>query len=293
MQYLAKYARRSITKGSKSFSFAALAFSRQTYRQATLLYAWCRHADDLLDNAKDAASRAEALQELRREVAAAYASPVDAAAPEHRETPLAAEALRQVVAECSISRRYLDDFLQGMEWDALGHKYTSEDDLNRYCYFVAGTVGGMMAEIMGARTEASRAHAVALGSAMQMTNIARDVSEDLRIGRVYLPEAWLAEAGLTTTQFMLPENRHALGRVVRRLLERADENYSFGLAGIRYLPFRSALAVAIAARIYRQIGWVIQRSHKPLWEGRVVISKPRKILLAFRALSQFAGGTPK
>ena len=151
--------------------------------------------------------------------------------------------------------------------------YDDLEELLDYCYCVAGTVGLMMSHVMGLRRPEALGQAVALGQAMQLTNIARDVMEDHARGRVYLPGVTAPFADLRGTK-----------KVVDDILDHAETLYDRGLAGVRDLPLRAAIAVTAATFIYREIGRRIRRARPSILLTRVVVSRPRKFWLMARAL---------
>ena len=162
--------------------------------------------------------------------------------------------------------------------DAAEHRYKSFDETLQYCYYVAGVVGLMMAYVMGARDEAALQRATDLGIAFQLTNISRDVREDALIGRVYLPEDWLAAAGIPPQELSSEEHSAALMQVVERLLNEADRYYASADQGLRALGFRSAWAVASARGVYKAIGDKVRERGVSALSERVVVRKRRKLL---------------
>lgn len=277
-----------IAKGSKSFAAAARLFAPQTRADAVMLYAWCRHADDVIDGQElghgqtvdgddDPAVR---LAELRRATEAALQGRT-AGEPVF-------EALRQVVERNAIPHRHPQELIAGFAMDVDGRVYGSFEDTLDYCYHVAGVVGVMMAMIMGVREAQVLDRASDLGLAFQLTNIARDVVDDAHTGRCYLPADWLKEAGVETID---PENRDqwpALHGLALRLLDSAEPYYRSAYAGLPSLSFRSAWAVAAARRVYRDIGRVLRRDGPQAWERRVSTSRSRKIWLLACALGDVA-----
>ena len=158
---------------------------RRRAAHATALYAFCRQADDAVDLGEDGAAE---LAVLHSRLDLIYA---------RKPLPIAADrAFAEVVATRSIPRELPAALLEGFAWDLAGRRYQTLADLNAYAARVAGTVGAMMAVILGAQDAAVIARACDLGVAMQITNIARDVGEDARRGRLYLPREWLAAAGV-------------------------------------------------------------------------------------------------
>jgi hypothetical protein len=163
-----------------------------------------------------------------------------------REPVLA--AMQDVVTRHGIPRRYCDDLLAGMAMDVGVVRYRTLDELLLYCYRAAGTVGLMMAHVMGVRDAGTLRRAADLGLAMQLTNICRDVAEDARRGRVYLPtELWGGDGAVTAT----PERAAS---AIAEVLRRADELYRSGDAGLGQLPLRCAVAIRAARLIYGEIG---------------------------------------
>ncbi|MCR9137818.1 MAG: phytoene/squalene synthase family protein [Alphaproteobacteria bacterium] len=268
-----------IANGSRSFAAAAKLFAPATRADAVMLYAWCRHADDLIDGqdlghhqqADFAEGQAERLEELRQQTQAALNGNAT-------DDPVF-EALQQVVARNHIPHRHPLELIRGFEMDVEQRVYRTADDMLDYCYHVAGVVGVMMAMIMGVRDDAVLDRASDLGVAFQLTNIARDIIDDARVGRVYLPSEWLAEAGLEDID---PSNRKqwpVLHSLALRLLDRAEPHYASAYAGVSALPFRSAWAIAAARRVYRDIGRKLREGGPEAWEKRVSTSTRRKIWL--------------
>jgi len=140
-------------------------------------------------------------------------------------------------------------------------------------------VGLMMASIMGAHDEATLDRACDLGLAFQLTNIARDIVEDARVGRCYLPAAWLREAGIPPDEIALERHRPALARLAARLVDHAEPYYDSALDGIAALPLRSAWAIASARNVYREIGIVVKRRGARAWDQRAGTSKAAKLWL--------------
>jgi phytoene synthase len=164
--------------------------------------------------------------------------------------------------------------------DVEGRVYESLDDTLEYSYHVAGTVGVMMAYVMGVRDEPTLDRASDLGIAFQLTNICRDVLDDAALGRVYLPSAWLAEVGVPADAVADPRHRTGLVEVARRMLAEAERYYASSRFGISRLRFRSAWAVAAARAVYRDIGRLVLRRGTEAWATRASTGRARKLWLA-------------
>ncbi|MET0338949.1 MAG: squalene/phytoene synthase family protein, partial [Caulobacter sp.] len=165
--------------------------------------------------------------------------------------------------------------------DVEARAFTTGADTLEYCWGVAGVVGVMMAAIMGAREEAVLRRAQDLGLAFQLTNISRDVREDALNGRVYLPADALAAEGLASNSASVldPARQASVFHVVQAQLSLAETYYDSAGAGLRALPFRGALAVAAARRIYRQIGRKILRQGPKALQARTRVAKPMMVWL--------------
>jgi 15-cis-phytoene synthase len=269
----------AIAQGSKSFAAAAKIFDRKTREDAVMLYAWCRHCDDVIDGqtlgheqqADFAEGQRARLNELKRQTAEAL-SASQIADPNF-------EALRRVVKRNNIPPRHLAELLAGFEMDVNHRHYETMNDLLEYCYGVAGVVGVMMAMIMGARDPEILDRASDLGLAFQLTNIARDVIDDARMGRVYLPAEMLARHGIVNVNTGEFEQRPKLHAAALELLDLADHYYASAYIGIGALPARSAWAIAAARRVYRDIGNTLRVGGPAAWENRVSTSTGRKYAL--------------
>ncbi|MBA1276591.1 phytoene/squalene synthase family protein [Stutzerimonas stutzeri] len=268
---------QAINVGSKSFAAAARLFDERTRQSAVMLYAWCRHCDDVIDGQilghdqvdGDRSTGEARLTELVELTERAYAG-------EPMSDPAFA-AFQQVIQRHQIPREYPLEHLAGFRMDVQDYQYQTLDDTLLYCYRVAGVVGLMMAKVMGAEAELTLDRACDLGLAFQLTNIARDIVEDAEIGRVYLPADWLAEAGIPPDEIVLPQYRAALSTLATRLVELAEPYYQSAAQGLRDLPLRSAWSIATAHGVYRQIGIEVKARGAAAWDTRVSTSKVQKL----------------
>ena len=271
-----------IRSGSKTFYAASQLLPQRVCDASRALYAFCRVADDLVDASGDAGA---AVQHLMQRLDRIYQG-----AP-HDEP--ADRAFADVAARYAIPRQIPAALIEGFAWDAAARRYQTLSDLNAYAVRVAGTVGAMMALIMEVRAPQAIARACDLGVAMQFTNIARDVGEDARNGRLYLPRDWMAEAGLDADGFLqAPRPSPALGLVINRLLAEADRLYARSLSGIAMLPVRCRPSIHAARLLYAEIGHQVQRNGCDSVTCRAVVSSQRKLSLLARAVAGgFAAGT--
>ncbi len=259
--------------GSKSFFAASLMLPSRVRGPATALYAFCRLADDAIDLGDDPAA---AMAELTSRLDALY---------DGRPWAIAADrALAAVVHRFAIPRALLDALLEGFLWDTQQRRHDTLADVEAYAARVAGTVGAMMALVMGVRSASALARACDLGVAMQLTNIARDVGEDARAGRLYLPRQWLADAGLDVDSWLRdPVLCPAVAGVVQRLLDHADGLYRRAEHGIAALPRDCRPAIRAARLVYAEIGAQLRQRGCDSIHQRVVVSKQRKLALMARA----------
>jgi 15-cis-phytoene synthase len=261
--------------GSKTFAAAAKLLPTRVRAPAAALYAFCRVADDAIDLCND---RPRALADLQQRLDAVYAG-----TPRNE---VADRALASVVACAGIPRRLLDALLEGFEWDAAGRRYETIDALYDYAARVAGTVGAMMSLVMDARSATALARACELGVAMQLTNIARDVGEDARAGRLYLPLRWLREAGVDPDAWLAePSLQPGIAEVVQRLLRTADALYRRAEAGVAELPRDCRPAIQAARLVYAEIGREVEAAGLDSVNRRAVVGRQRKLVLIARAAS--------
>jgi len=265
----------TFNEGSRTFFAASFLLPRAIRRDASALYAFCRMADDAVDRG---GGEDGALGRLSDRLDRIYAGrPL--AVPSDR-------AFAVVVARHGIPRPLLDGLLEGFAWDAAGRRYETFEEVLDYAARVAGTVGAMMAVIMDRRAPATIARATELGIAMQLTNIARDVGEDARAGRLYLPRRWLEQEGIDPDAWLAaPAFSAGIGRCVQRLLAAADEIYRRAETGIADLPWQCRHGILAARALYAEIGREVARRGFDSVSGRAVVSPARKAMILSRRLA--------
>ena len=284
------HARAAIARGSKSFAMASQLFDPVTRDRAMLLYAWCRHTDDVIDGQvfghghnNDMRPPAERLAEVERLTEMALA---DQPTGQH-----AYDALARVVRETGMPPRYPRDLVHGFRIDMEERPFRTFDDTLRYCYHVAGCVGVMMAIVMGVSPddEATLDRACDLGIAFQLNNIARDVIEDAMNSRRYIPDDWLNTVELQPNSFAFPANSRQLARLVSRLVFAAEDYEASARYGTPALSWRAAWAVLSAARIYGGIGRKVHDAGVDGLESRMSTSRAEKLQAVSLALTETVG----
>jgi phytoene synthase len=276
--------RAAIRTGSLSFHAASRLLPPAVRDPALALYAFCRLADDAVDEGVGDAGRdkTRAVLSLRDRLDRVYAG-------RPRETP-ADRAFAVVVEAWEMPRALPDALLEGLAWDAVGRRYATLGEVRDYSARVAAAVGAMMCVLMRAREPDTLARACDLGLAMQLTNIARDVGEDARAGRIYLPLDWLAAAGMTAESFLAdPAATPAVRAMVARLLAEAERLYARAAAGVGALPPACRPGIEAARRIYRAIGHEVARAGHDSVTRRARTGRGAKLALIAAAAAAVAG----
>jgi phytoene synthase len=265
-----------LARHGKSFYWASKFLGVELADRAARLYQFCRYVDDLADG--DLPDRQESLEDIRARLAG-----------KELAAGLEIEAFIVLANSNNIPLSAPSELLDGMLSDQNPTAVADEAELLRYCHAVAGTVGLMMCRVLNCVEPRADSFAIDLGVAMQLTNISRDVLEDAKMGRRYLPASWanftpaqIAKAGLEDED---TDCREQVAHGIARLLDLSEQYYASALLGIRLLPFRSRLSIAIALRVYRQIGWVLRRRNLAWWQGRVMVTGGEKALLSLRSLA--------
>lgn len=260
--------------GSRSFYAASFLLPRRVRDPATALYAFCRLADDAIDIGDGGEN---ALAQLHERLDRAYAGhPLDFAAD---------RAFADTVERFAVPRALPAALIDGFAWDNAQRSYETIDELLDYAARVAGTVGAMMSLLMGRRDAQIVARACDLGMAMQLTNIARDIGEDARAGRLYLPRTWLREEGISPERWLAePRFSPEIARVTSRLLAVAHTLYLRADAGIARLPADCRPGITAARLLYAEIGSEVERRGWDSVNSRAVVPGPRKVELLSTAL---------
>ena len=284
-EHLVEASWRIIAEGSKSFAAASMLFDLTTREQVWMLYAWCRRCDDLIDGQQlggaldrkaGLSERVKALRVLTR-----------AALNRQPTAEVAFDAYGQVASETGLTLDDAEEVIAGFELDEQDWRPRTEDDMMRYCYYVAGAVGLMMGIVMGVDREDTETldQAVDLGISFQLANIARDVLEDDAAGRCYLPLDWLVEQDIEPGQHTKPHHREELAEMAARLIDLMELHQAHARLGIEKLTFRQRWAIMAAMRIYGDIGQKVREAGTQAWNGRIHTTgweKLRHVAGAFR-----------
>ncbi|HBJ37014.1 MAG TPA: hypothetical protein DDZ51_20100 [Planctomycetaceae bacterium] len=250
-----------IRRHSRSFWIASRLLPTRVRGSVHALYAWCRTVDDAVDKAADKEDAERILNELDDDLDRIW----------QRQTPLHSASfwIEPLIVDRRIDVKHAKDLIVGMRMDLHSFVVTNPVDLHRYCYHAAGTVGLMMTQLMGVKDPVADRYAIALGVAMQLTNIARDVREDAECGRSYLP-------GIADPLSQPPP---VVRSAVKVILEDAERKYEVAMAGLKLLPRDCRFAIRIALSLYREIGRQIQRNGYEVLSGRTWIRKSRLMLV--------------
>ncbi len=266
-------AEATLARQGRSFHWARRLLGTTHADRATRLYAFCRRLDDLVDEAASPEQARTALAAADRAIAEGRA-----------DDPVLRDGLA-LMRECSIPPAVVRELIAGMASDAETVRVADEAELLRYCYRAAGTVGLMMCRVLDAPESAAAAHAVDLGIAMQLTNLCRDVAEDARMGRRYLPASLVGDVAPAELIDPSPALRPAVRATVARLLAVAESYYASGEAGLPFLPLRTRAGILVAGRVYRAIGQRLTAAEHAYWAGRAFVPGWRKATITLAALT--------
>ena len=265
------YCQQKTRQSGSSFYYSFFFLPAPRRRAITALYAFCREVDDVVDESRDPVAAQQALNEWRNEVDRLYQG-----APEH---PVGL-ALLPVIARFDLAREHFLEIIDGMEMDLHHQGFENFSQLSLYCYRVASVVGLMAAEIFGYEDRQTLKYAHDLGMAFQLTNILRDVGEDARRGRCYLPADEMAEAGVTLEQLQQGQWHEGMTKLFTQQAERAQCYYEQAFVRLPEQDRYRQLSGIIMARIYQAILDTIRVQGYPVLQGRISLSKGKKLRLA-------------
>ncbi len=269
-----QYCRDKTAASGSSFYYSFLLLPQPKRDAIMAFYAFCREVDDVVDECRDPTIARTKLDGWRGELDRLYAG-----APGH---PVS-QALLPVIGPHNIDREQLEEIIDGMAMDLDQTRYPDFKSLRLYCHRVAGVVGEVAASIFGYQDHATLKYAARLGLAFQLTNILRDVGEDARRGRIYLPEDELAEHGVTPADLLQRQASPALRKLFEFQYRRARATYEEALALLPAADRRSQRPGLVMAAIYRALLEQIRQDDYPVLSRRVSLSNPRKLWLASKA----------
>ena len=268
-----EYCQQRTAKSGTSFYYSFMFLPPERRRAITALYAFCREVDDVVDETSDPELARTKLAWWRREIGAVYAG-----TPQH---PVAL-ALRPVVASYRLPEAHFQTVIDGMGMDLEQSRYLDFTDLERYCHRVAGVVGLMSAEIFGYANPATLTYARDLGIAFQLTNIIRDVGEDARRGRIYLPQDELARHGVTATSLLQHETGAGMVPLMAEQVARARRWHEQAMAALPAEDRRTQRPGLIMAAIYRALLDEIERDQYRVLDHRIALTPLRKLWIAWK-----------
>ncbi len=260
----------SIKSEGKSFYWASFFLPKKNRIAASRLYSICRYLDDVADNSKlDTSSQ---IKNIFNQIKENESSEINI-----------------FFKKNNINHGILKDLIDGLISDQQNVRVTDEKELIDYSYKVAGTVGLMMLPIINTKDTEARKHAIDLGIAMQLTNIARDVYEDAKMNRLYLPKEWLGQVSISDlVDNKLDDQKKKLVELsIKNLIELSDKFYANGFSGMKYIPLRTRLAIFFAAKIYKGIGEKIKSDGYVYKLERIYLNKLEKLWITIISIPEF------
>ena len=253
---------------AKNFYYAFLTLPAARRRAIYVAYAFCRHCDDTVDTARSDAEKLSMLAELRTRLETAYAGKAS--------EPLFL-ALADVAGNYDIPQQYFEEVILGVECDLTKNRYEDFDQLRRYCYQVASVVGLICLQIFGYKDPIAKDHAIDLGLAMQLTNIARDVQEDFDLGRIYLPQDEMARFGYSEEDLRAGIVNDEFRSLMRFQAQRARDYFRSGFELLPYLSPRSRACPAVLGQLYSKLLEQIEASGYDVLLRRISLTKVQKL----------------
>jgi len=267
------YCQNKAAQSGSSFYYSFLFLPEERRRAIMALYAFCREVDDVVDDCSDPATARATLAWWRQELAAAFHG-----TPQH---PVA-RALAEIAPRFNLAEAQLAEIIAGMQMDLEYNRYPSFEVLRQYCHRVAGVVGLLSAEIFGFQDPRTREYATDLGLAFQLTNIIRDVGEDARRDRIYLPLDEIERHGVSVADISAARETDNFRRLIEFQIERALGYYRDAFAKLPAIDRRAQRAGIIMAAIYRTLLDEIQRDGCRVLTRRTALTPVRKLWIAWR-----------
>ncbi|MBE0510175.1 MAG: presqualene diphosphate synthase HpnD [Gammaproteobacteria bacterium] len=271
------YCQQKTRQSGSSFYYSFFFLSPPRRRAITALYAFCREVDDVVDDCEDPQQAQQQLAEWREEIARLYRGE-----PQH---PVGL-ALLPVIASFDLSQEHFLEIIDGMEMDLHHQGFANFAQLSLYCYRVASVVGLMSATIFGYQDRQTLKYAHDLGMAFQLTNILRDVGEDARRGRCYLPADEMARFGVTRAQLEQGQWHAGMRELFVLQAERAERYYQQAFERLPEVDRHAQLCGLLMVRIYHTVLVAIREADYPVLQRRISLSSGRKLGLALQAAWQ-------
>lgn len=259
---------------AKNFYYAFITLPEARRRAIYVAYTFCRYCDDSVDAEHSLDEKLHLLSELRRKLSASYQG--------HSED-MVFLGLSDVAERYQVPEEYFQEVLSGVESDLVKSRYNDFDELRRYCYQVASAVGLICIHIFGFNHARAKEHAVDLGLAMQLTNIARDVKEDLEMGRIYLPQDEMHRFGYSEEELQSGSVNQAFVDLMRFQTQRAREYFSSGFQLLPYLSPRSRACPAVLGHLYSKLLDHIESVNYDVLNHRVSLSTTEKLRVTAQA----------
>ena len=259
----------SLKKHGKSFYWASFFLPKRNKDAATKLYSICRFFDDLADDSNE--DQTKILTGEFKKICDDLSHPINEFFTSH-----------------NLSIKILGDLVDGLVKDQTDVRIKNEKELIQYAYQVAGTVGLMMSPLIMVNNNKANKHAIDLGIAMQLTNIARDIYEDALMNRIYLPQDWINNTDISElTDISSNKDLIQIKSAIKRLILLSETYYKNGFAGMRYIPLKTRLAIFFAAKIYRAIGQKIKKNRYEYSYKRIYVSTIEKLFITFISIPEF------
>jgi phytoene synthase len=259
----------SLKKHGKSFYWASFFLPKRNKDAATKLYSICRFFDDLADDNNE--DQTKILTGEFKKICDDLSHPINEFFTSH-----------------NLSIKILGDLVDGLVKDQTDVRIKNEKELIQYAYQVAGTVGLMMSPLIMVNNNKANKHAIDLGIAMQLTNIARDIYEDALMNRIYLPQDWISNTNISElTDISSNKDLIQIKSAIKRLILLSETYYKNGFAGMRYIPLKTRLAIFFAAKIYRAIGQKIKKNRYEYSYKRIYVSTIEKLFITFVSIPEF------
>jgi phytoene synthase len=268
-----EYCRQKAVASGSSFYYSFLFLPPDRRRAIIALYAFCREVDDVVDEVREPGVARAKLMWWREEIGRVYHGK-----PHH---PVAL-ALAEVVGPYDLKESELEEIIEGMAMDLEYNAYPDFDALKVYCHRVAGMVGQLSAKIFGYQDPRTNDYAEALGIAFQLTNIIRDVGEDARRGRVYLPLHELAEYGVTSDDLVQGRETDNFRRLIAFQIARAEDYYDRALALLPAVDRKPQRPGLVMAAIYRTLLREIEADGSHVLTQRTSLTPIRKLWIAWK-----------